>query len=38
VADANDALADACEALSSAVEQEDRASGLLRSVATPRAS
>jgi hypothetical protein len=29
VADANDTLADACEALSDGVEQEDRASGLL---------
>lgn len=38
VADANDALADACEALSEAVAQEDRASGLLPAAEERRAS
>jgi hypothetical protein len=38
VADANDALADACEALSEAVAQEDRASGLIPAFGTRRAS
>lgn len=38
VADANDALADACEALSEAVAQEDRASGLLPAAQARRAS
>ncbi len=37
VADANDALADACEALSEAVAQEDHESGLLPSVDARRA-
>lgn len=38
VAEANDALAAACEALAEAVEQEDRASGLLPALEERRAS